>query len=251
MSVIFNKKENTTTIHLESQDLIVFIDESGSEKLSDKNNPFFVVAGFCCDVKTFLKDLDTSWKNLKKDHLGTHEKNLHASKIDIKNTKLIADISNFFQNNLFARFAFSYGDRTYNKVPFKHAQIVASDIATAIIEFNLEKYRSKQVYVFAEKFTKGSYQYLEYLEEAFKIISETEKSDHLFNLKIFHINKSYLLCGNEIADFICHAAGRQAKKYNEGITELGKDYISVFQSIDKSFIKCFHSIGYHETSMNK
>jgi Protein of unknown function (DUF3800) len=246
MDLIFDKKANTTTIKLLPDNLIAFIDESGSEFLTDRNNPYFVVGGFCCDVKTFLKDLDTNWKKIKIKHFGTSELHIHANTIDIDNIRLIEDISNFFRHNSFARFAFSYGSNTINKIPLDNPQVLASDIASSIIQFNIDLYRANEAIIFSEKFEKRSYKYLEHLGSAFKIILGIKKINTKFI--IVPVNKTYLLSGNEITDFICHAAGRQAKKYNMGTTKRGKDYECIFNSIDNKYINFFHFTSHAPTS---
>ncbi len=244
MNITHNKKNNTSTITLNPDDLIVFIDESGNEKLKDKNNPIFAVGGFCCYVKTFIEDINREWNNIKLKNFDTKGCFLHASEIDINNTKLIYDISSFFNKITFARFAYSYGCNTYNNTILNNAQIIANYIATTIIDFNLEIYKSNNICILVEKFSKRAYSYLKYLKDVFKIIQDAKKIEKKYIINIFNSNKKILVSGNEVADFIVQAAGGQAKRFNQGNTNLRKDYISVFNKIDKKYIKYFHSIGH-------
>lgn len=242
-----DKKNNLTHITLEKGALIVFLDESGNENLSDINHPVFVVAGFCCDTKTFITEVNSKWREIKKNNLGSENAPLHANKIDTNNRQLLEDISEFFTKVKFGRIAYSFGSETNNEIVLSDTQIVCSDVATAILDLNNKFYSSKEIYVFVDGFTNGAHIYADHLNKAFQsaLISPNYNSQSI-SVSITKANKTTLWSGNEIADMITHAAGCQARRYNAGNTILRRDYTSIFDSIDKAYIKHFHFISHKQ-----
>lgn len=154
---------------------------------------------------------------------------------------MLKDLSYFFTNIEFPRFAYSCGRNKKNDTPLENPQILAHDIATAILDFNSNLYSSNEIHIFLDRYTKGAYDYGGFLEEAYKsILAMPEYRENKIKVHLIPVNKSTLLSGNEIADFITHTAGCQARRFNEDDTTLRRDFDDVFNSIDKSYIKYSH-----------
>src|SRR5687767_2309976 len=70
---------------LERTDLLVWIDEPGSETLSDPNYPVFGIGGCAITGDRYVEEIDQPWRELKTAHFGGSDKLLHASAVDRKN----------------------------------------------------------------------------------------------------------------------------------------------------------------------
>lgn len=94
--------------HSEFRDdaLLVFVDETGHEDLSDPNAPFFGLAGCVCAAGDYNKVIDAPWRTVERT-FPTHMLPLHAAELrpEQMRPEQFASLEGFFANGAFGRFA--------------------------------------------------------------------------------------------------------------------------------------------------
>src|SRR5262249_13665436 len=98
----------------------VYIDETGSESLSDPAYPVFGLGGCAIEGSRFYEAIEKPWKDLKARHFGGAAKPLHASEIDLANTAGVQALGRFFAEQQFMRFATVFGSSTVVKPSPSH-----------------------------------------------------------------------------------------------------------------------------------
>ncbi len=112
-------------LKLPSNSLLIFIDETGNEDLSDPNNPTFGRGGCGALLTEYKHRISKPWKRLKRERLGGATKHFHAA--DFEQTRptmrQIHGINNFMAQP-FWRFATMCGQRGI--FPKEHAKGVSA-----------------------------------------------------------------------------------------------------------------------------
>ena len=92
-------------LSLEPSCLMVFIDETGSESLSDKIHPVFGLGGCAVLASDYEKLISIPWDNLKNEYFEGADKTLHASELNSPTPQQLEALNDFFKNNGFVRVA--------------------------------------------------------------------------------------------------------------------------------------------------
>ena len=84
--------------------LLVFMDETGEESLSDPNAPFFGVGGLIVGCRQYFESVENPWHLIKDERFGGRGYPLHASDLRNPSTEQIDSLNTFFSNDTFGRF---------------------------------------------------------------------------------------------------------------------------------------------------
>ena len=90
---------------LEQSCLMVFIDETGNDALSDKRYPIFGLGGCAVLASDYEMLISIPWNNLKNNYFGGADKSLHASELNSPTSEQLQALNDFFKNNGFVRVA--------------------------------------------------------------------------------------------------------------------------------------------------
>ena len=112
-----------TRIELAVGDLVVFIDETGDEFLTDPRHPVFGLAGCACKVEDYESGIQRPWRELKSSIFGDPGVALHATEIDVTNKEFVAALSEYFETNGFGRLAAVVTLATENLTSFERYKL--------------------------------------------------------------------------------------------------------------------------------
>src|SRR5687768_15536740 len=86
-------------------DLLVYLDETGEETLSDPTRTMFGFGGCAVTEDRYFPDLATPWRSLKRQHFGSEDARLHAAATPPMTKEQMAAIGDFFRQQPFFRIA--------------------------------------------------------------------------------------------------------------------------------------------------
>lgn len=92
--------------------LMFFIDETGHEEFADPNYPIFGIGGCAILAGAIDGNLRQPWRDMKARHFGGADVALHASDLRSPTATQIDALNEFFRNQLFGRFAVTMTART-------------------------------------------------------------------------------------------------------------------------------------------
>ena len=212
------------SFEIESNDLIIAIDETGHEEFKDSNFPLFGLSACLFLGKDYYNEISKPWNNIKKMANLSENDILHASEVDINNKNLINGIGDFFKNGSFGRIAIGCSKNTKFLINIKPV-----DLCVKVLFDNIRKacniYQPNNIFILIESSNR---------------LNKTYKRDFMSNNLIVNrkeiktiigtIDKSSAFPPIEIADFICHAHGNHILREikNERTKSIRKDMNSVF-----------------------
>ena len=85
--------------------LAFFVDETGHEDFADSQYPVFGLGGCAIMVGAIDDVIRKLWRTLKENHFGGAEKPLHASELRDPSVEQLRGLAEFFQTQRFGRFA--------------------------------------------------------------------------------------------------------------------------------------------------
>jgi len=223
MKISLNNKLGESFI-IESNDLVIAIDETGHEEFKDSKYPLFGLSACLFLGKEFHNEINQPWNNLKKIAGISENDVLHASEVDLKNIDLINGIDNFFKNGSFGRIAVGCSKNTNFLI-----DITPVDLCVKVLFDNIRKayniYQPNNIFILIESSNR---------------LNKTYEKDFMRNNLIVNrkgiktiigtIDKSSAFPPIEIADFICQAHGNQISRgiKNERAKIVRKDMNSIF-----------------------
>lgn len=223
-----------TTLHLPPTCFVAFVDETGHEWLRDKKHPVYGLGG--CGV--LARDLDACleepWRSVREAVAGSKEQALHAAALRSPTPAQIAAIAGFFQGGSFCRFAAVCSDRTLFPDGFPPVRAVAGRLKQRIVDVARWTGFMEIAVVFehASRTTR-------LLEQEFGDFAVEEGGIRL-PTECFVMPKSAGQPALEVADFVVHAVGRQARHRARGGEGFLPDFAATFHGIDRrleSFIE--------------
>jgi len=224
--------------------LLVFIDETGDEIISDPNYHIFGFGGCCILAGEYYTEMDGPLNRICRQY-GI-PRPLHASSLRNRRTKIV--LRNFFENQRFGRLAVIVSDKTINSSVWPLETIVYSMIqlylAELINSLGLSEIVSDIVFVQEE-----SSRLIPKLENrTISLIFHREFEDQKVEIEshYFKVSKDLCLSGIEIADKIIHVAGTTVRDCHRGIwaTPSGNpEFKSILNSIDPDRYSKFFNIN--------
>jgi hypothetical protein len=217
---------------LNENDIVFFLDETGHELLTDKNHPIFGIGGCGVSVGLYVKSIRPAWITLKKSFGFDEITPFHAADLDPKKmTKVQMDnLNSFWKKFEFLRVASITGDTSSFGNGAVPREVVYGSLKNRILSV-------------IQPWQFGSITLC--FESSDRLNDETVRNFHNFNLERGRVkvvvNQSFLpknVCepGMEIADFIMHSSGCQARITNKSDISKRRDFEAIWNSIDKKFM---------------
>lgn len=216
--------------------LAVFVDDTGHEALVE-GHPVYGLGG--CAVMT--ADLDRvirhPWHEVRRKVTGSPDTPLHAVSFARTATKeQIEFVAEFFRDTPFARLGAIITAKA-TRGGLDPLPIIASTLKNRIID--VAKWMPfKEVNVIFESSDRANRQ----IEDAFGDFRVEENGAPL-PVECYFMPKAVHDPALEVADFIMHAVGRQARRRIEGKDGFAPDFAAVFHSVDRKLVSFMEVSG--------
>ena len=212
---------------LEPSCLMVFIDETGSDSLSDKRYPIFGLGGCAVLVSDYEKLISIPWDNLKNDYFGGADKPLHASELKSPTPQQFKALNDFFKDNSFFRIAGIACKNSTIDSDIGIYEIVATCLIKLITKIRIGKITSIALII---EESSRDYKLVKRYFKPHKIMTPEGEMP----TRYFLGGKSLNLSGLEVADFIVHTAGAQVRnRFINKSNRDRKDFKVIFKDVDE------------------
>lgn len=232
---------HTTTgrIRLPGDTLLVFLDETGSEDLSDPVHPVFGLGGCVTTAGQYGSILDVPWKRLKEQHFPDVKGALHAA--DLRPSAEGAQaIGDFFRERRFGRVAALISNRTDISVEHHRYQLTVTALVKRIDAVALTFWPFSSALIVIESSARADRLAKHFLGPYDRFVAEADGIQAKIPVRTAFSQKSTSLAGLEVADFVMHAAGG-AVRVGGRRGRQRKDYVAVFKSQPPGYGGCFNS----------
>ncbi len=202
--------------------LMIFIDETGHEALSDPTVPFFGYGGCLSYAGEYEKFIGKPWKEVERAFSG-YKLPLHAAKLEPG--KLTgpqkAALKSFFINNVFGRFAAICSNKTI-KVNAEEETIF---YMIAAVHQRIEEILRKmldtglvfsEIFMFIEHSERTADKIVEYFSRCKIGLGSQEILVQEIPVHHYFVKKALNEPGLVVADFIAHTAGTTVRSTHEG-----------------------------------
>lgn len=230
---------NDETIILENTCLLIFIDETGTESLNDPNCPIFGLGGCATLVSEYERLMAQPWKYMKQRFFDMEGKNLHATDLRKPTKEQINALNHFFTKFEFSRFAVTLGDSTSFLDEVNTFHITAQSLWHRITEIS-QWYPFTSVSIIFEDSQRGTP-----LMQKYFIGKELKRNEKKIPINFGVMSKENQEAGLEIADFVIHTAGRQARLMNSKVIKQNYqlDFEKVFKEVNQKATSFLHITG--------
>jgi hypothetical protein len=210
-------------LEIEDRSLALFVDDTGHEAFNGQ--PFYGLGGCAALGRDIDHIIFRPWRELRRQVTGSPDTHLHASKFrNIAKPGDVEAIASFFRTQPFYRF----GAVVTRKTRFTPELSVMKTLASALeLRFNeiVAKTLCKRVYIVFESSQRAD----GLIQEAFQGLV-IHRGTKLIPFDCFLMPKSAGNPALEVADFVMHAIGGQAR---HNLTDRGtfrSDFCAVFHS---------------------
>jgi hypothetical protein len=234
--VTFTLREGDESFALEPSWLLVFVDETGEENFSDKSHPVFGLGGCAVLAADYEAAIYNPWRQLKEEHFASFNLPLHANEIRKPTAAQLNALVNFFASGQFSRFAAVASSQTDFPDSVTPYQIVARAMLRRIERVAL-KYDFTGVAIMLEANARSDGLAEKYLGPYSTIRVEQSRLCTEFPIRHFLAPKSLHEPGMEVADFIMHAVGGQARSHVDDCDRVfRKDFAAIFHAVPENAV---------------
>ncbi|MFC1623301.1 DUF3800 domain-containing protein [Patescibacteria group bacterium] len=209
--------------------LIVFIDETGGECLSDPNYPIFGMGGCMIPASLYVTNIINPWLFLKNKEFEGSGKSLHATDLQKPSPSQIKILNKFFSSCTFGRFSVVVSDKTVLGAEVDLYNLIAASLFQRIEDIAKNTDFEDMIMIFEEsERTRG-------INANFFNRYKFIKNEKDVPIKKFNMLKSEIEPGLEVADFIIHTAGTSVRDRLSGKRtreKERKDFEKVFKNVD-------------------
>ena len=210
---------------------MIFLDETGVEKLNDPNAPFFGLGGLVIEGANYFDTVEKPWHSLKEKHFEGIESPLHASDLKSTTKVQINAFNEFFEKNQFGRIAITCTDKTLFEPNHKPEEILAAAIWQRIIPV-ANKMEWYDILILFEE----NKRLMPALQQEM-MSKNPKKGEKEIPIRYGTILKDPTFAGMEVADFIIHTAGRQARLMRTNSKNITLKYQPDFEVVFKKALK--------------
>jgi hypothetical protein len=211
---------------LPERSLVVFVDDTGHEALVP-GQPVYGLGG-CAVMSEYLDVLIRGpWREVRRRVTGSTNSPLHASDFgQIARPQDIEAVASFFRQNPFSRFGAVVSVNAHLVAGLGPLQTIAKVLQLRIVE--IARWTPfREVHIIFESSQRAD----PLIENAMQDFG-LEESGKSIPVECYFMPKSAGEPGLEVADFVVHAVGRQARANLKQRSGFALDYAAVFQSVD-------------------
>ena len=205
--------------------LMFFADETGHEEFADPNFPVFGIGGCAIIAKALDAELRNPWLHMKAEHFGGPDTPLHAADLRSPTPEQMNALSLFFTKRPIGRFAATLSIDTKLPERMPPYEAVAMVLRERFAELsNRAANTIEGVGLVFEGSDRGD----KFVERYFgqtKIMRGDRQLPFLPGLMRKKVGEPAL----EVADFIAHTAGCQARAWASGSRHFRRDFQDIFQ----------------------
>lgn len=120
-------------VELDADTLVVWLDETGDEGLSDPGHPVFGLGGCATLVTDYRTTIQVPWHRMKQDHFGGAEVPLHAAKRGLTQGQVEA-LAGFFRASSCHRLAVIVADKRLVESDYRPYNIVLDQLMVTVLD---------------------------------------------------------------------------------------------------------------------
>lgn len=211
---------------LQDRSLAIFVDDTGHEALA-KNHSVYGLGGCAVMARDLTRIITLPWKEIRKRITGSPETPLHANKFPgIAKAGDIEAVAEFFRVQSFWRFGAIITDETKlaDEISLMRTMKgVLQQRISGIAQMTL----CKEVKVIFESSDRAD----KLIEDAFQDFELYRGSKHIPS-ECYFMPKSAAEPALEVADFVMHAVGRQARHSLKHRGSFVPDFCAVFHAVE-------------------
>lgn len=224
---------NQELLKLPQNSLVVFVDDTGHEKLKQKDHPVYGLGGCAVMAESLDELLVQPWRNVRQNINGSADTPLHANEFAQGATQeQIAAIVNFFRSQPFCRLGAVITTSTTIASEMDEIKTIAGTLMNRIAD--IAKWTSfTKLYVIFESSDRAN----SLIEKAFQGYNLLEDGKNI-PIECYFMSKSANHPALEVADFIMHAIGRQARHAVNSTKENDflPDFKAIFHEVDRRLV---------------
>ncbi len=215
---------------LPSDCLVVFVDDTGHEALV-KGQPVYGLGGCAVMACNLDRVIRQPWREVRRCVTGLADRPLHASDFGQEaTTEQISIVAEFFKTQPFFRFGAILSTTTILADELDCIQTIAKTLQNRIVDI-FKWTTCKEVRVIFESSDRAN----SLVENAFQGF-EIKEDDKSIPIECYFMPKSSADPALEVADFVMHAVGRQARKNLIKRSDFALDFKAVFHSVDERLV---------------
>jgi hypothetical protein len=211
-------------VKVHPEGLLFFVDDSGHEEFADPKYPVYALGGCAVLAAEVNSTLREPWRRLKARHFGGAQVPLHASELRNPTTEQMEALNAFFRAQAFGRFAVAMTNLTGLPVDTKPIELMPEILRRRYEDVGAKLApRPKEVAFIHEASERGN----PLLQRYFGTTDVTVDGNPIpVHHLLMHKGDEAL----EIADFVVHTAGRQARLGMRSGKPLRKDFVAIFHA---------------------
>lgn len=218
---------------LSNDALLIWLDETGNESLSDDNYPFFGLGGCLVVARHYDEVVRKPWMKMRTKQFDGAA-SLHASGLRDPTPSQLSALSRFFLNGRFGRVASILSGRSYLATELASYQSCAFALSKRI-DAVARLFRFSEVALLVEASSRGDSLARRYLGaiSVSRVNSAGKRAE--LPMQYFFVPKDLNEPGLEVADFVMHAAGGEARaRERSGKVMMRRDFQAVFDPVQST-----------------
>lgn len=234
---VMMEKDEPINLILPPTALAVFVDDTGHEELV-KGHPVYGLGGCAVMAPDLERIIEAPWKTIRHRVTGSPDTPLHASKFgQTASQDDIHAVADFFHRQPFFRFGAIISTKTKLADEMDSVQTIAQVLQQRIID--IARYTPfQELHVIFESSERAD----PLIKKAFQEFNLEENSKPI-PVECHFMRKSAGNPSLEVADFVMHAVGRQARQQLKEPGKFVPDFKAVFHSVDKRFTSFMYVTG--------
>jgi hypothetical protein len=210
--------------------LTVFVDDTGHEALV-KGHPVYGLGGCAIVAADLDRVIRNPWREVRRKVTGSPDTPLHASSFGQKASQdQIRSVSEFFGANPFSRFGAIVSTTTTFADEMDAVSTIAGVLKNRIIDI-AKWWAFRELKVIFESSERAD----RLIEGAFENF-QLQENGRPIPVECYFMPKRAGDAAIEVADFVMHAVGRQARRKLQGRDGFAPDFAAVFHTVDRKLI---------------